>query len=210
MVNPRPQPLQEQPVTKAETSQQNILVETINMKQGSSKAMSSTWYSQIALKTRSCCVANLSSQVAPQVVIMTTCSAIRVNKVGITTTLHFHWVPTLYHHVINIKPCNIATASKKKFSLAAESEQILSHNNQPKLDGIIKWTHFLHYWSFVWGIHRSLVNSLHKGQWCRDLMFSLICPITNGWARNQDASDLRCHHAHYDVTVMKLLIYTSI
>ena len=29
--------------------------------------------------------------------------------------------------------------------------------------------------NFVQGIHRWLVNSLHKGQWCRALMFSLIC-----------------------------------
>ena len=34
--------------------------------------------------------------------------------------------------------------------------------------------------------------------WC----FSLICAWTNGWANNGDASDLRCHHAHNDVSVM--------
>ena len=38
---------------------------------------------------------------------------------------------------------------------------------------------------FVWRIHWSLVNSPQKGQWCRDLMFSLICAWTNGWARNR-------------------------
>ena len=26
--------------------------------------------------------------------------------------------------------------------------------------------------------------------------------LTNGWANNRDAGDLRLHHAHYDVTVM--------
>ena len=31
---------------------------------------------------------------------------------------------------------------------------------------------------------------------------SLICIWTKGWANNQDAVDLRCHHAHYDVTLM--------
>ena len=32
-------------------------------------------------------------------------------------------------------------------------------------DDVIKWKHFLRYWPFVRGIHRSLVNSPHKGQW---------------------------------------------
>ena len=69
-------------------------------------------------------------------------------------------------------------------------------------DDIIKWKHFLPYWSFVWGIHRSPVNSPHKGQWRRALMFSLICTWINGWVNNGKAGDLRCHRAHDDVTVM--------
>ena len=31
-------------------------------------------------------------------------------------------------------------------------------------DDVIKWKHFPHYWPFVGGIHRSPVNSPHKGQ----------------------------------------------
>ena len=69
-------------------------------------------------------------------------------------------------------------------------------------DDIIKWKHFPHYWPFMPRIHGSLVNSPHKGQWCEALVFSLICAWTNGWVNNRDASDLRCHHTHYDVTVM--------
>ena len=42
----------------------------------------------------------------------------------------------------------------------------------------------------------------HKGQRGRASMFSLICTWTNVWANNQDASDLRRHCTHYDVTVM--------
>ena len=34
--------------------------------------------------------------------------------------------------------------------------------------------------------------------WC----FSLICTLTNSWANNGDAGDLRHHRAYYDVTVM--------
>ena len=32
-------------------------------------------------------------------------------------------------------------------------------------DDVIKWKHIPRYWAFVRGIHRSPVNSLHKGQW---------------------------------------------
>ena len=42
-------------------------------------------------------------------------------------------------------------------------------------DDVIKWKHFPRYWPFVRGIHRPPVNSPHKGQWRRALMFSLIC-----------------------------------
>ena len=44
-------------------------------------------------------------------------------------------------------------------------------------DDVIKWKHFPRYWPFVRGIHRSPVNSLHKGQWRRALMFSMICAL---------------------------------
>ena len=69
-------------------------------------------------------------------------------------------------------------------------------------DDVIIWKHFPHYWPFVRGIHRSPVNSPHKGQWRRALMFSLICAWTNGWVNNWDAGDLRPDHTHYDITVM--------
>ena len=69
-------------------------------------------------------------------------------------------------------------------------------------DDVMKWKYAPRYWPFVRGIHRSLVNSPHKGQWHRALMFSFICAWPNGWVNNQDADDLRRHRAHYDVTVM--------
>ena len=47
------------------------------------------------------------------------------------------------------------------------------------------------------------VTSPHKGQWRGALMFSLICTRINGWVNNGEAGDLRRHHAHCDVTVMK-------
>ena len=73
-------------------------------------------------------------------------------------------------------------------------------------DDIIKWKHFPYHWPFVRGIYRSTVDSTHKGQWTGALMFSLICAWTNDWANNRDAGYLRCYHAHYDVTVMELLL----
>ena len=73
-------------------------------------------------------------------------------------------------------------------------------------DDVIKWKHFLRYWLFVWGIHRSPVNSPHKGHWRGALMFSLICAWINGWVNNQDAGNLRRHRAHYDVILMPMHI----
>ena len=69
-------------------------------------------------------------------------------------------------------------------------------------DDIIEWKNFPRYWPFVRGIHRSTVNSPHNGQWRGSLMFSMICAWMNVWVNNREAGDLRCHHAHYDVTVM--------
>ena len=76
------------------------------------------------------------------------------------------------------------------------------HNGGGNHDGFIKWKHFPRYWPSVRGIHRSWVDSPHKGQWHGDLMFSLICAWRNGWANYQEAGDLRRHRARYDVAVM--------
>ena len=67
---------------------------------------------------------------------------------------------------------------------------------------VIKWKHFPRYWSFVRGIHRSPVNSPHKGQWRGALIFILICARINGWVNNREAGDLRRYRTHYDVIVM--------
>ena len=69
-------------------------------------------------------------------------------------------------------------------------------------DDVIRWKHFPRYWPFERGIHRSPLNSPHKGQWRGALMFSLICAWTNGWVNTREAGDLRRNRAHYDVIVM--------
>ena len=68
-------------------------------------------------------------------------------------------------------------------------------------DDVIKWKHFPRYWPFVRGIHRSPVNSPHKGQRRGALMFSLISARINGWVNNREAGDLRRIRRHYDVAV---------
>ena len=69
-------------------------------------------------------------------------------------------------------------------------------------DDVIKWKHFPRHWPFVLGIHRSPVNSQHKGQWRGALKFSLICAWINSWVNNREAGDLRRHCTHYDVIVI--------
>ena len=76
-------------------------------------------------------------------------------------------------------------------------------------DNAIKWKQFPRYWPFVRGIHRSAVNSPHKGQWRGALVFPLICVWINGWVNNRKTGDLRRYRAHYDVIVMEMLPISS-
>ena len=71
-------------------------------------------------------------------------------------------------------------------------------------DDFIKWKHFPRYCPFVRRIHRSPVNSPHKGQWRGALIFSLIWTWINSWVNNPEVGDLRRHRAHCDVSVMHL------
>ena len=67
---------------------------------------------------------------------------------------------------------------------------------------VIKSKNFPRYWPFVRGIHRSPVNSPHRGQWGGALIFSFIYVWINGWVNTGETGDLRRHPAHYDITVM--------
>ena len=86
------------------------------------------------------------------------------------------------------------------------THRLLCHHHHHHCCGCSWWHHQMETFSallaVVSGIHRSLVNSPHKGQWRRALMFSLVCVWTNSWANSLDAGDLRCHRAHYHFTVM--------
>ena len=72
----------------------------------------------------------------------------------------------------------------------------------PLHDDVIKWNDIPRNCPFVRGIHRSPVNSSHKGQWRGALMFFLICAWINNWVDNREAGESRRHRAHYDVIVM--------
>ena len=78
--------------------------------------------------------------------------------------------------------------------------------DQRSHDDVIKWKHFPRNWPFVRGIHRSPLNSPHKGQWRGAWMFSFICAWLNDWINNREAGDLRRHCAHNDVIVVNFLL----
>ena len=115
----------------------------------------------------------------------------------------YQWETTLH--------CNVVS-----HWLSPYSEWSLEHGSTNCLvtrsvhDDVIKWKHFTRYWPFVRGIHRSPVNSPHKNQWNRALMFSLIRAWINRWVNNCEAGDLRRHRALYDVIVMIGRQYTPV
>ena len=74
-------------------------------------------------------------------------------------------------------------------------------------DDVSKWKYFLRYWLFVRKIHRWLVDSPYKGQWCGAFLFSVIWAWAKVWANNRDAGNLRLHRTHYAVTVMVLNLF---
>ena len=100
---------------------------------------------------------------------------------------------------MNSTSMNKEPLTAKSFFSKGDSIIISTH------DDVIKWKHFPRYWPFVRGIHRSPVNSPHKGQWRGALMFSLICAWINGWVNNRKAGDLRHYRAHHDVIVMQCI-----
>ena len=86
--------------------------------------------------------------------------------------------------------------------------------------------HFPRYWPFVRGIHRSPVNSPHKGQWRGALMFFFyLCPKKRlskqswGWWfetpsgplwRHSDAIHCLKYHSKFDFSVYAHIIFSCI
>ena len=89
-------------------------------------------------------------------------------------------------------------------SLPLLTEEVIRYGGSIVHDDVIKWKHFQRYWPFVWGNHRSPVNSPNKCQWRGALMFSLFCTRINGWVNTREAGDLIRHRTHHDAIVMWL------
>ena len=102
----------------------------------------------------------------------------------------------IYNNITFIESLSKSTIAGECIFLVKFKQQSLNTCSNSVHDDVIKWNYFCVTGS-LW------VDSPHKGQWRVDLMFSLICVWTNGWANNQDASNLR-HRAHYDVNVMEM------
>ena len=120
-----------------------------------------------------------------------------------TVFLSSNWLYTRFCHVwnVNMHPSFWDLLGRKKDPFILNIFIILDITANQH-DDVIKRKHFPRYWPFVRGIHRSPVNSPHKGLWHGALMLSLICAWINGWVNNCRAGDLRRYRAHYDVIVM--------
>ena len=115
------------------------------------------------------------------------------------------------HHAISIwfRKCAIVETEKlalliKFDSLAAPDVVLMTIPMQ--CSHWSWWRHqmepFPRYWPFVWGIHRSPVDSSHKGQWRGTLMFALICASANGWANNRFETPSRLLWRHCNVKIL--------
>ena len=77
---------------------------------------------------------------------------------------------------------------------------VLSWITRAMHDDAIKWKHFPRYWPFIWRIHRSPVNSPHKGQWRGALIFFFdlrlnkrLSKQSSGWWFETPSRSLRRH-----------------
>ena len=87
--------------------------------------------------------------------------------------------------VQNIGICQGCTRGRTNLRDCLHSYNTETGRSSSLHDDVIKWKHFPSYWPFVPVIHRSPVNSPHKGQWRGELVFSLICAWINGWVSKQ-------------------------
>ena len=69
-------------------------------------------------------------------------------------------------------------------------------------DGVMAEKRYPSYWPCVREIHRSVVDSPHKGPVTRELLLSLMLVQINAWTNILVACDLRRHDARCDVTVI--------
>ena len=130
-------------------------------------------------------------------------TVIGFNEINLPPPLEKRWDDTPQWTLV-FRPTVIAFQGIHDNSIKTEDAQyvpyiVIIH------DDIIKWKHFPRYWSFVRGIHWSPVNYCHKGQWGGAVMFSPICPWTNGWANNQFEMSLHSLWCHCNAMVYSTL-----
>ena len=111
----------------------------------------------------------------------------------------------LIHNDVTVQYCGVSkakgTANMMKMGWGLHITPFSNWQICRVHDDVIKLKHCPRYWPFVRGIHRSPVNSPHKGQWRGAFIFSLICAWTNSRANKGDAGDFRRYRGHYDVIV---------
>ena len=126
----------------------------------------------------------------------------------ITVMLSTHLEPQCRYKLITANfHCNVITSVISEDYIILENKPSHSWSRARWIVEIRTawWRHQMKTFSslLALGIHLSLVDSPHKGQWRGALMFLVfICTWTNGWENNRDTGGLRPHRAHYDLTVM--------
>ena len=96
---------------------------------------------------------------------------------------HWHLISARLNKMLNIVPFGAAT---NDLLLSCKVNHLL----------LILW--------HTYKTFRSPMYSPHKGQCRGTLMFSLVCAWTSGWPNSQDAGNLRCHRAHFDIILTSL------
>ena len=121
--------------------------------------------------------------------------------IWLSAIIAFIWVTLMFARIMWVSPVSTSPVNKRNPNFVtiapavvvapASTGTVLNEETVMFHDDVIKWKHFPRYWLFVRGIHRSPVNSPHKGQWRGALMFSMLCALTNDWVNSRDVGDLK-------------------
>ena len=101
-------------------------------------------------------------------------------------------------YIDGLKSMKIPLSSVQFSSGVCNKGSLLTNHTH---DDVIKWKHFPRHWPFVRGIHRSPVNSPHKGHWRGPLLFLWSAPEPTV-EQTMYTPVFRRHRPRYDVTVM--------
>ena len=93
---------------------------------------------------------------------------------GYRCNVFSHWLR--FYLDMNGKRAMTKTSYERHGISYQEPQTNIKKISQLRHDDVIKWKLFPRNWPFVWGIHRSPVNSLHNGQWHGALMFLWSTP----------------------------------